>query len=59
MASAGDSGDKHYWLTRSVEERADQMELLRRINYGDQAAGRLQRVLEVIEGKTLADSNNK
>lgn len=36
------------WMTRSPEERLAAVELLRRINYGDDACtGRLQRVLEV------------
>lgn len=41
--------DKEYWLSRTPNERLEQMELLRRINYGDAAAARLQRVLEVVE----------
>ncbi|MBL7190407.1 hypothetical protein ISS30_01835 [bacterium] len=41
--------DEKYWQSRSVEERLEHLELLRRINYGDAAAGRLQRVFEVGE----------
>ena len=42
-----DSGDREYWLSRPPEERLHQVEVLRRLNYGDRALGRLQRVLEV------------
>jgi hypothetical protein len=41
--------DKAYWLARTPHERLRQVEILRRINYGYQTAGRLQRVLEIIE----------
>jgi hypothetical protein len=41
--------DEQYWLSRTPDERLQHMELLRRINYGDDAAARLQRVLEVAE----------
>jgi hypothetical protein len=41
--------DKEYWLSRSPIERLQHMELLRRINYGSDAAARLQRVLEITE----------
>ena len=36
-----------YWLAASVEDRLRYIELLRRLNYGRRAAGRLQRVLSV------------
>jgi len=36
-----------YWLAASVEDRLRYLELLRRLNYGRRAAGRLQRVLSV------------
>ena len=49
VTTVGEEENRFYWLSRSVEERLEHMELLRRINYGDQAAGRLQRVLEVVE----------
>lgn len=45
----GDSKDKHYWLSRTPQERIRHMEILRRINYGNLATKRLQRVLEVAE----------
>jgi hypothetical protein len=41
--------DKAYWLSRTPYERLQYMELLRRINYGADAAARLQRVLEIVE----------
>jgi hypothetical protein len=41
-------GDKGYWLSRTPYERLQAVEILRRLNYGnDQSAARLQRVLEV------------
>ena len=40
------SREKNYWLTVSPVERLKQIEVLRRINYGNSAASRLQRVLE-------------
>jgi hypothetical protein len=44
-----DKLDKQYWLSRTPYERLQHMELLRRINHGDDATARLQRVLEVAE----------
>lgn len=44
------SDDKKYWLSRTPIERTEQIELLRRINYGHAASARLQRVLEIVEG---------
>jgi len=41
--------DRDYWLSRSIDERLAHIEYLRRMNYGDEATGRLQRVLEVVE----------
>jgi hypothetical protein len=41
--------DKAYWLSRTPEERMQHLEYLRRLNYGDLATGRLQRVLEIVE----------
>ena len=40
------SKDTNYWLTVSPVDRLKQMEVLRRINYGNSATSRLQRVLE-------------
>jgi hypothetical protein len=44
-----DQQDREYWLLRKPVERLQHMELLRRINYGDDSTARLQRVLEVAE----------
>jgi len=52
VVKSDDSSDKYYWRSRTVEERLEYMELLRRINYGDEAAGRLQRIFEVVEHKS-------
>ena len=40
--------DAKIWLARTPEERLAHLEFLRRLNYGDAACGRLQRVLEVV-----------
>jgi len=46
-----DDGDEiAYWRTRSPDERLEAVELLRQINYGEDATtARLQRVLEFAE----------
>lgn len=44
-----ESDDKTYWHSRTPHERLKQMEILRRINYGDHATARLQRVFEVTQ----------
>ena len=49
VVKLGESDDSEYWRSRTVEERLEYMEYLRRVNYGDEAAERLQRVLEVVE----------
>lgn len=41
--------DSTYWATQTPEARLAALELMRRINYGYAATGRLQRVLEVVE----------
>ena len=41
--------EKEYWLSRTPQERLAHIEKLRRINYGNKATERLQRVLEVIK----------
>lgn len=43
------SDEKAYWLARTPAERLQQVEILRRINYGHRATARLQRVLEIAE----------
>jgi hypothetical protein len=42
-----DAEDDAYWRSRTPAERLAHLEFLRRINYGDAATGRLQRVLEI------------
>jgi hypothetical protein len=50
VASSFDEADElAYWLDRSPHERLQYMEILRRINYGDAASARLQRILEVTQ----------
>lgn len=50
LTSSFDNADeKSYWLSRTPEERIAHIEFLRRVNYGDEAAKRLQRVLEVVK----------
>jgi hypothetical protein len=44
-----DEEQRMYWLLRTPYERLRHVEMLRRINYGDQATARLQRVLELAE----------
>lgn len=41
--------EQTYWLQQSPEARIKHMLRLRKMNYGDAASGRLQRVLEVVE----------
>ena len=43
------SEERTYWHAQTPRERLKQIEILRRINYGDQATRRLQRVLEVVQ----------
>lgn len=44
-----DSDEKTYWLSRTPHERWQHIELLGRINYGQQATARLQRFFEIAE----------
>lgn len=44
-----DQADRQYWLSCTPQERLQQLEVLRRLNYGDQATARLQRFFKVIE----------
>jgi hypothetical protein len=50
-ALTDESDEKAWWIARTPEERLRQMEILRRINYGNRATARLQRVLEITERK--------
>jgi hypothetical protein len=40
--------DREWWFAQTPQARLRAMELMRRINYGQAAAGRLQRLLEVV-----------
>jgi hypothetical protein len=40
------SDEKNYWLAASPIKRLQHIEVLRRINYGNSATSRLQRILE-------------
>lgn len=44
-----DSDEKSYWPAKTPQERLAQIEILRRINYGNKSAARLQRVFEITE----------
>jgi hypothetical protein len=50
VVSLGDeSDDRAYWMSRSIEERLEAVEIMRRINFGyDPDTSRLQRVLEIV-----------
>jgi hypothetical protein len=45
-----DTEEIAYWHARTPGERLEHIERLRRINYGDKATGRLQRILEITRG---------
>jgi hypothetical protein len=47
-----ESDEKAWWWARTPYERLRQMEVLRRINYGNRATRRLQRVLEITQRKS-------
>lgn len=42
-----DAADAAYWRSRTPEERLAHLELLRRINYGERAAGKIERIIVV------------
>ena len=44
-----ESADKSCWHSQTPQARIDQIQILRKLNYGDEASSRLQRVLEVIK----------
>lgn len=48
--SFDETEDKTYWLSRTPDERLQHVEFLRRINYGEKATARIQKVLEVDTG---------
>jgi hypothetical protein len=43
--------DRLYWSRQTPEARLRAMELMRRINYGQAAAARLQRFFEVVQSE--------
>jgi hypothetical protein len=49
ISLSDDSDDKVYWFGKPPIERLKHIEILRRINYGNSAASRLQRVFEIAE----------
>ncbi|MBA2606333.1 MAG: hypothetical protein M3521_12940 [Acidobacteriota bacterium] len=51
VGSLEESDEKEYWLRQTPEARLRQMEILRRINYGHRATGRLQRFFEAAQQK--------
>src|SRR5262249_1670765 len=46
-----EEADRAFWASQTPEARLRAMELMRRINYGKAATGRLQRILEVVQPK--------
>jgi hypothetical protein len=48
-SSFDDSETKSFWLSKTPHERLEYVEILRRMNYGNKATARLQRILEVTE----------
>lgn len=38
-----------YWQNTTVKERLQHIERLRRLNYGNRATGRLQRVIQIVK----------
>lgn len=46
-----ETDDKAFWLSRTPYERLRYTETLRRLNYGDKATARLQRILEITQGE--------
>ena len=48
-AELGESDEKYYWRSRTVEERLEYMEYLRQINRDNTPKQRLQRFFEVVE----------
>ena len=44
--------DKEFWARQTPQARMRAAELMRRINYGTAATGRLQRLLEVVHPKS-------
>lgn len=38
-----------YWKNTTIKQRLQQIERLRRMNYGPRATGRLQRVIQIVK----------
>lgn len=51
LSGFDDSDEIEYWRNASVEERFQNIERLRRLNYGARATERLQRIIRVVERK--------
>ncbi len=50
VGTLDDDDARHYWQTRTPDERLSALEFLRQVMYGyDPASGRVERVLEVAE----------
>jgi hypothetical protein len=47
------TSDTDYWAERSPEERWAALELLRRINYGAAATGRMKKILKVVKRRDV------
>ncbi len=47
--------DQSYWLRQTPQARLRAMELMRRINYGKAATGRIEKVIDIVEQKDLDD----
>ncbi len=46
-----DDAERHFWWNATIAERLEYMEHIRRINYGDAATARLQRILSATRAK--------
>ena len=44
-----DGEDREYWRSRTPAERLAHVEALRRIKYGSRAAGRMEKVIEIVD----------
>lgn len=49
VSLTNDSGEKAYWLARTPQERLEQVEILRRINYGTKSSARIEKVIEIVD----------
>jgi hypothetical protein len=51
LSAFDESVDREFWFHKTPQQRIEQVEILRQLNYGHQSSDRLQRVLEVVEFK--------